>query len=62
MASGRCPGSPGRSPSYIVRQLWDLQQGARNGAWSPLMKQVVAKLTQEDMLNLAAYAASLPGK
>jgi cytochrome c553 len=53
------PGIAGRSPSYIVRQLWDIQQGTRKGAWSPLMKQVVAKLTQSDMLNLAAYAASL---
>ena len=59
---GPVPGIAGRSPSYIVRQLWDIQQGARDGAWSPLMKQVVAKLTPEDMLNLAAYAASLPGR
>ena len=56
---GPVPGIAGRSPSYIVRQLWDFQQGSRKGAWSPLMQQVVAKLTQEDMLNLAAYAASL---
>jgi cytochrome c553 len=56
---GPVPGIAGRSPSYIVRQLWDIQQGTRKGAWSPLMKQVVAKLTQEDMLNLAAYAATL---
>ena len=56
---GPVPGIAGRSPSYIVRQLWDIQQGTRKGAWSPLMKQVVAKLTQADMLNLAAYAASL---
>jgi cytochrome c553 len=27
--------------------------------WSPLMKQVVAKLSADDMLNLAAYVASL---
>ena len=56
---GPVPGIAGRSPSYIVRQLWDIQQGARKGAWSPLMTQVVAKLTQDDMLNLAAYTASL---
>lgn len=58
---GPVPGIAGRSPSYIVRQLWDIQQGTRHGAWSPLMKQVVAKLTLEDMLDLAAYAASLGG-
>jgi cytochrome c553 len=56
---GPVPGIAGRSPSYIVRQLWDIQQGTRKGVWSPLMQQVVAKLTQDDMLNLAAYAASL---
>jgi cytochrome c553 len=56
---GPVPGIAGRSPSYIVRQLWDFQQGSRKGAWSPLMQQVVAKLTPDDMLNLAAYAASL---
>lgn len=56
---GPVPGIAGRSPSYLVRQLWDIQQGSRKGAWSPLMQQVVAKLTPEDMLNLAAYAASL---
>ena len=59
---GPVPGIAGRSPSYIVRQLWDLKQGARKGAWSPLMKQVVAKLTQDDMLNLVAYVASLPAR
>jgi cytochrome c553 len=56
---GPVPGIAGRSPSYIMRQLWDIQQGARKGVWSPLMKQVVGKLSQDDMLNLAAYAASL---
>jgi cytochrome c553 len=56
---GPVPGIAGRSPSYIMRQLWDIQQGTRKGEWSPLMKQVVAKLSQDDMLNLAAYVASL---
>jgi cytochrome c553 len=56
---GPVPGIAGRSPSYIVRQLWDIRQGSRKGTWSPLMQQVVAKLNPADMLNLAAYAASL---
>jgi cytochrome c553 len=42
-----------------MRQLWDIQQGTRKGTWSPLMKQVVANLSQDDMLNLSAYVASL---
>ena len=55
---GPVPGLAGRSPSYIVRQLWDLQQGSRHGTWSPLMKPVVQNLTQDDMLAIAAYLAS----
>jgi cytochrome c553 len=55
---GPVPGLAGRSPSYLVRQLYDMQQGIRKGEWSDLMKPVVAKLTAEDMLNIAAYTAS----
>jgi cytochrome c553 len=55
---GPVPGIAGRSPSYTVRQLYDMQQGARKGVWTDLMKPVVEKLTAEDMLNLAAYTAS----
>jgi len=39
-------------------QLYDLQQGTRKGLWSDLMKPVVAKLSDDDILNLVAYAAS----
>jgi cytochrome c553 len=42
----------------MVRQLYDMQQGIRKGVWSDLMKPVVAKLTNDDMLAIAAYAAS----
>jgi cytochrome c553 len=55
---GPVPGIAGRSPSYLMRQLYDMQQGTRKGVWSELMKPVVAKLTTEDMLNIAAYTAS----
>ncbi len=54
------PPIAGRSPSYLVRQLWDIQQGTRNGAQAQLMKLVVANLTQEDLVNIAAYVASRP--
>jgi cytochrome c553 len=57
---GPVPGIAGRSPSYMVRQLHDMQSGARKGLWTDLMKPVVAKLTPEDMLNVAAYIASRP--
>jgi len=55
---GPVPGIAGRSPSYIVRQLYDMKAGTRNGSWVALMKPVADKLSEEDMLNLAAYAAS----
>jgi len=55
---GPVPGIAGRSPSYMVRQLYDMQQGARHGTWTELMKPVVAKLTEDDMLAIAAYTAS----
>jgi len=55
---GPIPPLAGRSPSYTVRQLFDLQQGVRKGAWSPLMKAAVEKLTIDDMIAIAAYTSS----
>ncbi|HEY1212663.1 MAG TPA: c-type cytochrome [Bryobacteraceae bacterium] len=55
---GPVPGIAGRSPSYLVRQLYDMQQGTRKGEWTELMKPVVKNLTEEDMLNIAAYVSS----
>ncbi len=55
---GPVPGIAGRSPSYIVRQLYDMQQGFRTGLWTELMKPVVANLSQDDMLAISAYLAS----
>ena len=55
---GPVPGIAGRSPSYLVRQMYDMQQGARKGTWTELMLPVVKNLSEEDMLNLAAYSAS----
>jgi cytochrome c553 len=55
---GPVPGLAGRSPSYMVRQMFDMQQGARKGQWTELMKPVVSKLSEDDMLAIAAYTAS----
>jgi cytochrome c553 len=52
------PPIAGRSPSYIVRQMWDVQQGARNGEAAKLMKPVLNNLTSEDMVAIAAYVSS----
>ncbi len=53
------PSIAGRSPSYIVRQLFDIRSGARSGRLSLQMRAQVARLTLDDMIALAAYAASL---
>ncbi len=56
------PGIAGRSPSYLGRQLYDFQQGTRHGEMAAAMQPVAAKLTAADIVNLTAYAASLPVK
>ncbi len=55
---GAVPPLAGRSPSYTVRQLFDLQHGVRNGPWAALMRAAVQKLTIDDMVAIAAYTAS----
>jgi cytochrome c553 len=52
------PPLAGRTGIYLVRQLNDMQTGNRTGVHVELMKQVVAKLTAEDMVAIAAYLAS----
>jgi cytochrome c553 len=47
---GPIPGITGRSPSYIVRQLYDFKHGTRAGIGSALMKGSVEKLAVEDMV------------
>lgn len=54
--AGDVPGIADRTASYTVRQLVNIQQGTRQ---SQLMKPVVANLTDEDMIAIAAYLASL---
>jgi cytochrome c553 len=55
---GEVPPIVGRSPEYIYRQLNDIKIGARNGAMVPLMKAVVANLSDEDMVAISAYLVS----
>jgi cytochrome c553 len=56
---GLIPPIAGRSPTYIVRQLHEFRNGGRVGSASSLMKQTVEKLSQDEMIALAAYVASL---
>jgi cytochrome c553 len=57
---GNTPRLAGMHPTYLGRQLKLFQNGQRNGLAGALMKPVVANLTDEDILNIAAYLASLP--
>jgi cytochrome c553 len=53
------PSIAGRSPSYVVRQLYDIRSGTRNGMSTALMKPTVARLTLDDIVSIAAYTSSL---
>jgi cytochrome c553 len=57
---GPVPPLAGRSPSYIARQIYDMQHGARKGSWSALMQRAIEKLTSEDIVAISAYIASRP--
>ena len=59
---GEVPGIAGHSPMYLFRQLYYFKDGSRHGSMGALMKGVVAQMTQDDMLAIAAYVGSLtPG-
>src|SRR6185295_19170915 len=53
------PPIAGRSPIYMVRQMWDIQQGTRASEPAKLMKLVMENLTKEDFVAIAAYVSSL---
>ncbi len=57
---GEVPPIAGHSPMYLFRQLYYFKDGSRHGSMGALMKGVVANMTQDDMLALAAYVGSLP--
>jgi len=57
--NGNFPPLAGRSPSYIARQLYDIQHYTRNGPGTQLMRPVVQNLSEDDITMIAAYLASL---
>jgi len=57
---GTMPSLAGRSPSYLVRQLWAFQSGDRHGSMAGAMQVVASRLSTDQMLAIAAYVASLP--
>jgi cytochrome c553 len=57
---GEVPSIAGHSPMYLFRQLYYFKDGSRHGTMGALMKGVVAQMTQDDMIAVAAYVGSLP--
>jgi cytochrome c553 len=53
------PSLAGRSPSYLARQLYDFQHFTRVGPGAQLMQPIVQNLSEEDILDITAYVASL---
>ena len=57
---GLVPRLAGRSPTYLLRALVAFKTGARAGISGAPMKPVVAGMEIGNMIDAAAYAASLP--
>ena len=55
---GMIPGIAGRSTNYTARQLYDIKHGFRAGTLALLMKDVVARLEEDDLIAISAYLAS----
>jgi cytochrome c553 len=55
---GDIPKLAGLHPLYIARQLFNFKAGTGKAAQAMQMEKVVENLTPDDILNLAAYAAS----
>jgi cytochrome c553 len=53
------PALSGAHPAYTARQLYWFKDGTRNGAMAAQMTPVVAALTDEDVVAIAAYLGSL---
>ena len=58
--SDEIPSIAGRSPLYIFRQLYFFKDRSRSGSMSSLMYPAVDTLTQSQMIDVAAYLATLP--
>lgn len=61
---GEVPAIAGHSPLYLFRQLYYFAHstdvdGSRHGSMAALMRGVVAQMSQDDMVAVAAYVGSL---
>lgn len=56
---GDIPRLAGVHPIYIMRQLYNFKTNANSSSFGAQMRKVVENLTEDDMIALAAYVASL---
>ena len=56
---GPVPALAGRSPSYTMRQLFDMKTGTRRGPWAEMMKPLVDRMSLQEMTAVVAFAASI---
>ena len=56
---GDIPRLAGVHPVYLMRQMYNFKVGANSSTAGAQMKKVVEKLTDDDMIAISAYAASL---
>ncbi|HXI99835.1 MAG TPA: c-type cytochrome [Micropepsaceae bacterium] len=53
------PGIAGRSPVYLARQIYSFKNGVRKGPMAEIMKSVVGKLSDDDVIGVASYVSTL---
>ena len=56
---GNVPRLAGLHPIYVARQMYLFKDATRNGIDAQLMKKPVARLTDDDILAIAAYLGTL---
>jgi cytochrome c553 len=54
------PSLKGQHPEYIVLQLQNFQQGLRANDSGSMMRNVAARMSEDEMKAVAAYAAGIP--
>lgn len=59
LGMGDVPIIAGRSPVYIARQIYSFKNDVRKGPMAEIMKGVVDKLPDEDMIAVSSYVSSL---
>jgi cytochrome c553 len=57
---GDVPRLAGLQPVYLARQLFSMRFGSSAGKAAEVMKPVVAKLTDDDIIAISSYLGSLP--